>query len=80
MFLGLSRMFQADQYVHNTLFSVVQDESIIPNVVAATESVTGDLRDPHTGVLFTLPVSGVWGIPKRGHEEPAGDSEGGGVE
>lgn len=74
MFLGLSRMFQSDQYVHNTLFSVIMDESIIPAVAEATEKVVGDLREPHTGVLFTLPIDKVWGIPKRRHIEEAGDS------
>ena len=65
MFLGLSRMLQSDQYIHNTLFSVVEDESIIPAVAEATERILGDLRDPHTGVMFTLPVDQAWGIPKR---------------
>jgi nitrogen regulatory protein P-II 1 len=69
MFLGLSRMFQSDQYIHNTLFSVVQDASIIPDVARATEAVVGDLRDPHTGLMFTLPIDTVWGIPKRHHDD-----------
>ena len=73
MFLGMSRMFQSDQYVHNTLFSVVQDESIIPSVLEATESVVGDLRKSHTGVLFTLPVNNAWGLSKPHHNEEEGE-------
>jgi len=69
LFLGLSRMIQSDQYVHTTLFSVIMDESIIPRVVEATETIVGDLHDPHTGVMFTLPVDNVWGIPKRRRDE-----------
>jgi nitrogen regulatory protein PII len=51
----------ADLQVHleatnRTLFTIVNDEDIVDKVIAATESVTGDLNLPHTGILVALPV------------------------
>lgn len=63
-FLGLGRLLLSEQYEHNTLFSIVEDESILPRVVEATQEIVGDLRAPHTGLMFTLPIQNVWGIPK----------------
>jgi len=63
-FLGLSRLITTEEYAHTTLFSVVEDASILPAVAQATEAIVGNLRAPHTGILFTLPVQDVWGIPK----------------
>lgn len=64
LFLGLARMMSLEKYVHNTLFSVIEDEEIIPQIVRETEKIIGDLSLPHTGMLFTLPVSQAWGVKK----------------
>jgi hypothetical protein len=65
MFMGFSRLLRTDQYSHNTLFAVVQDMDTVRRAVAATESITGDLSGPHTGILFALPVEEAWGLPKQ---------------
>jgi len=41
---------------NRTLFTIVVDEAMVDKVIAATESVTGDLNLPHTGILVALPV------------------------
>jgi len=64
-FLGMSRLVDMHRYAHNTLFSVIDDETIISRVAEATQRVIGDLSGPHTGVLFTLPVLETWGVPKN---------------
>ena len=47
---------------HRTLFTVVKSEEMVDKVIAATEKVTGDLNDPNTGILVTLPVNRCLGI------------------
>jgi nitrogen regulatory protein PII len=68
LFLGMSRLIGSDQYAHCTLLSVIEDDSIVPRVAAVTEAIVGDLRAPHTGLLFTLPVQDAWGFPKASRD------------
>ena len=37
------------------------------------EDIVGDLRQPHTGVLFAVPVTAAWGLPKQ-HFDDAGEA------
>ncbi len=63
--LGFSRLLRTDQVGHNTIFAVVRNLDIVEEVVAATEKVVGDLNQPNTGLLFAVPVTAVWGLPKE---------------
>jgi len=63
--MSFSRLLRTDEYCHNTLFAVVDDMDTVHRAVAATEAITGDLRKPHTGILFACPVEATWGLPKE---------------
>jgi hypothetical protein len=63
--LGFSRLLRTDQVGYNTLFAVVADMEIVTRIVEATEKIVGDLSQPHTGVLFAVPVAAAWGLPKQ---------------
>jgi hypothetical protein len=67
--LGFSRLLRTDQVGHHTLFAVVRDMEVVESVVAATEKVVGDLSQPNTGVLFAVPVTAAWGLPKQRQSE-----------
>jgi len=43
----------------------VEDDATLERVIAATERIVGDLNEPHTGLLFVVPVSRVLGLHKR---------------
>lgn len=45
-----------------TLFSVVESEEIVKNVLHHTQKVVGDLNKPNTGILIVLPVAQVCGL------------------
>jgi hypothetical protein len=47
-----------------TIFTMIDDESIVEKVVAATQQVVGDLCEPDRGLLMILPVSQVYGLRK----------------
>lgn len=64
-FMGFSRLLRTDQYSHVTLFAAVKDMDTVQRAVSATEAVTGDLTQPHTGILFALPLEAAWGLPKQ---------------
>lgn len=55
---------------HRTLFTVIEDEAVLKRVVEATERVVGDFSEPHTGILFAVPVAFGLGLRKRGRWHP----------
>ncbi len=63
-FLGFTKVTRPEEVNHYTLFSVVEDLDTIERAVAATEEIVGKMDQPHTGLMFALPVAKVWGIPK----------------
>lgn len=72
--LGFSRLLRTDQVGHNTLFTVVPGMETVERLVAATEGIVGDLSQPNTGVLFALPVTAAWGLPKEPFEGAQGEA------
>ncbi len=57
-------LFANNDYDNHTILSVIQDEQldIVRKVVYRT---VGDLNEPNTGILFTLPVDFAEGTKKR---------------
>jgi nitrogen regulatory protein PII len=62
---SLSDLFRCQEDRHRTLFSVVQDQSQVEAIAQATQATIGELDRGHTGLLFVVPVSNVYGLPKR---------------
>jgi nitrogen regulatory protein PII len=48
-----------------TLFTLTDDDSIIPAIIAATERVVGSLHEPNRGILAVLPVTQIYGLRKQ---------------
>lgn len=68
---SLSHIFRSREHRHRTIFTVVEDEEMVERLIKATQSIMGDLNEPHNGVLFVLPVShvvGFHGAQKRARE------------
>ena len=59
---SLSRLLQSREERHRTLFTVVETEEMVDKVIAAAETILGDMENPHNGVIFVLPVSRVVGL------------------
>ena len=68
---SLSRLLQTREERHRTLFTVVETEEMVDEVIKATESILGDMEEPHNGVIFVLPVSRVVGL-EGGQERAMG--------
>jgi nitrogen regulatory protein PII len=62
---SLSDLFRRQEARHRTLFSVVKDQSQVDAIAQATQAVIGELDRAHTGLLFVVPVSQVFGLHKR---------------
>jgi nitrogen regulatory protein PII len=59
---SLSRLLQTREERHRTLFTVVETDEMVDQVVDATETILGNMENPHNGVIFVLPVSRVVGL------------------
>lgn len=64
MFAGFSQIFGSGRVGHNTLFAVIENMAVAETAVSATEAILGNLNQPHTGIIFALPVAKSWGIPE----------------
>ena len=62
---SLSSLMRAREETNRTLFSVVPDGFDLDALARATEAMTGPLEAPNTGILFTVPVGRVYGLPRR---------------
>jgi nitrogen regulatory protein PII len=49
---------------HRTFFSVVESEEQVETLAAAAQQVVGDFSQPHTGLIFAMPISHVHGLHK----------------
>ena len=66
---SIRSFFHSREEHHRTIFSIVEGETMVQRLIDVTESVLGPLTDPHTGILFAVPISHVAGIPRKGQVE-----------
>jgi nitrogen regulatory protein P-II 1 len=62
MMPNLHDFFRNEEEQHRTLFSVVETQEMVDKMVGAAQKIIGDLNNPHTGFMFVLPVSQVYGF------------------
>jgi nitrogen regulatory protein PII len=59
---SLSSLLKTREERHRTLFTVVEGDDRVDEIIAATQKILGDLNEANNGVLFVLPVSRVVGL------------------
>ena len=62
---SLADLFRREEDHHRTLFSVVKNQSQVEAIAQATQAIIGELDRGHTGLLFVVPVSQVYGLHKK---------------
>jgi nitrogen regulatory protein PII len=62
---SMSDLLTSRELHHRTLFTVVGDEATLERVIDATKRIVGDFSRHHTGLLFVVPVSQVFGLEKE---------------
>ena len=66
---SLSDFLKAPEHRHRTIFTVVDSQERVDQLLVATEAVVGDLEAPDNGAFFVLPVIQAKGV--RGGQERA---------
>lgn len=62
---SLDDLMRVHETTNRTLLSIVKDDAMVDRVVRATESVTGDLNTPNTGILTVIPVARTYGLDRK---------------
>ena len=65
MFGGFLRtVLDNNRPFNKVVFSVVKDEEVLNDAIAAVEDILGDVRKPGVGLMFVMPVDRVVGCTK----------------
>jgi len=62
LFPSLRKVVQGEEEINRLVFSVVADDFDLEKLISATERVLGPLSEPHSGILFVVPVGRVFGL------------------
>jgi nitrogen regulatory protein P-II 1 len=70
IFAGLTALAERSRPRNYTIFSVVREADKVDQALQLLREICGNLEDPATGIVFTLPVTRVVGLaPELGQEE-----------
>jgi len=70
---SLMDLFQSEEVRHRTLFSVVDSQEKVDQMVAAAQRVIGDLEAVDTGFMFVVPVSQTYGLGRAQNSNQRGE-------
>jgi nitrogen regulatory protein P-II 1 len=62
IFAGLGELASRSRPQNQTIFSLIREEEKVDGVIALLREICGDLEDPGTGIVFTIPVSRAVGL------------------
>lgn len=65
MFPSVEDFKEHSETFNRTLITIVDSEEMVEKIVTATESITGDLDLPDTGILTVLPVVKTYGLGRK---------------
>jgi nitrogen regulatory protein PII len=69
IFAGFTDLMAGARPSNKTIFTLIADEAVT-DIVKAVEEVIGDLDQPGTGIILTIPVEYFKGIAKEPLETP----------
>jgi nitrogen regulatory protein P-II 1 len=71
IFAGLQTLLSRARPQNMTLFSVIGEDQKVDGAIALLQDICGDLSDPATGIVLTVPVNRVVGLaPELRGDEP----------
>jgi nitrogen regulatory protein PII len=70
---SLRDIMRGEEEHHRTFFSVVESEEQVEALAEAAQRVVGDFSQPDTGLIFSVPISHVYGLHKA---KPVGKAKG----
>ena len=62
VFAGLQTLMSRSRPQNTTILSVIESEDVLEKAIALVQEVCGDLAEPSTGIVFTVPLSRMVGL------------------
>ncbi len=62
LFAGFKEFMKGNKPYNKTIISVIRNEATIERVKALVDEIVGELENPGTGIMFTLPVDWAAGL------------------
>jgi len=70
IFAGLQTLLSRSRPQNTTIFSVIDSDEKVEGAIALLQEICGDMDDPATGIVFTVPVNRVAGLaPELGPDD-----------
>lgn len=70
IFAGLQTLIARSRPQNQTIFSVIKEDEKVEGAITLLQEICGDLNDPATGIVFTIPVLRAVGLaPELGEED-----------
>jgi len=61
---SLRDLLRSEELHNRTIFTVIDDDEVLKRVLEVTQEVV-DFSQPHSGLLFVVPVTHVFGLKKH---------------
>jgi nitrogen regulatory protein PII len=69
LFAGIQTLISRSRTQNYTIFSVIEEDEKADAAFAVIQDVCGDLEEPGTGIVFTIPITRTTGVaPELGDE------------
>jgi len=65
LFGSLKSFLDSSRPYNKTVFTVIDNPELLEKAVDAVNRVIGDIRKPGVGLMFTIPVDNIFGLPKN---------------
>lgn len=62
LFGALKRFSDSAHPYNKTIFTVIENEELVDNTIAAVKDILGDISKPGVGLMFTLPIGRIYGM------------------
>lgn len=70
IFAGLQTLLSRSRPQNTTIFSVIDSDEKVEGAIELLQEICGDMDDPATGIVFTVPVNRVAGLaPELGPDD-----------
>jgi hypothetical protein len=76
LFPSMADLLEKVTEQRRVLFTVTNDAELVQRIAIATQKIVGDCGQPHTGILFTVPISMALGVTGIQHVDAGGERSG----
>jgi len=73
LFPSMADLLEKVTEQRRVLFTVTNDAELVQRIAIATQKIVGDCGQPHTGILFTVPISMALGVTGIQHVDAGGE-------